>query len=164
MPVCLASIPARMGGIGEILGVAPVLPPCGLLLVNPGVAVSTPAVFRARDAGFTAPATLPPRWADAAAMAADLARLSNDLEAPAMALAPEIAGALAWLRARPGCLLARMSGSGATCFGLFATAARRDRLEPRPAAGLVDPWRRAALALAAAAALLDRNGWGVAKR
>jgi 4-diphosphocytidyl-2-C-methyl-D-erythritol kinase len=56
-------------------------------------------------------------------MAADLRRLGNDLEAPATALCPAIADALAWLRSRPGCLLAQMSGSGATCFGLFTDAA-----------------------------------------
>jgi len=58
---------------------------------------------------------------DAAAMAADLAALGNDLEAPAIALCPAIAGALATIARLPGVLLARMSGSGATCFGLFAS-------------------------------------------
>lgn len=123
VPVCLAGRPARMEGIGEQLGPAPGLPPFGLLLVNPGAAVSTQAVFRARAGDFSERATLPPGWAGAEAMAADLAPLGNDLEAPAIALCPAIADALAWLRARPGCLLARMSGSGATCFGLFADGA-----------------------------------------
>ncbi len=127
VPVCLGQRPARMGGIGEVLGPAPALPAYGMALLNPGVAVSTPAVFRARDPGFSPPAILPPAWPDAAAMAHDLARLSNDLEAAALALAPPIATALAWLRARPGCLLARMSGSGATCFGLFADAPAAQR-------------------------------------
>ena len=123
VPVCLAAQPARMEGIGERLGPAPKLPPFGLLLVNPGVAVSTPAVFRARDGAVSRPAALPEAWPSAGAMAADLRRLGNDLEAPATALCPAIADALAWLRSRPGCLLAQMSGSGATCFGLFADAA-----------------------------------------
>ena len=123
VPVCLAARPARMGGIGERLGPAPKLPPFGLLLVNPGAAVSTPAVFRARDDAFSGPAVLPEAWPSAEAMAADLRRLGNDLETPAMALCPAISDALAWLRSRPGCLLAQMSGSGATCFGLFAAAA-----------------------------------------
>jgi 4-diphosphocytidyl-2-C-methyl-D-erythritol kinase len=56
-------------------------------------------------------------------MAADLARLSNDLEAPAISLCPQIAEVLAAISAKPGCLLARMSGSGATCFGIFQSAA-----------------------------------------
>ena len=120
VPVCLRSVPSRMGGIGGELGPAPALPPFGMVLVNPGAAVSTPAVFRARSAPFSPPAQLPRGWADAAAMAAGLAVLRNDLEAPALGLCPAIAAVLDWLRAQPGCLLARMSGSGATCFGLFA--------------------------------------------
>ena len=121
IPVCVASRPARMQGIGEVISAAPGLPECGLLLVNPRVPVATPAVFRARQGGFSAPAALPAAWPDAGAMAADLASLTNDLEAPALSLCPVIADVLAALRAAPGCLLARMSGSGATCFGLFAT-------------------------------------------
>lgn len=123
IPVCIASRPALMQGIGEVIRPAPQLPECGLLLVNPGVPVATPAVFRARQGEFTPPATLPESWPDAAAMAADLRRLTNDLESAALSLCPAIAEVLAALRAQPGCLLARMSGSGATCFGLFATPA-----------------------------------------
>jgi 4-diphosphocytidyl-2-C-methyl-D-erythritol kinase len=116
-----------MGGVGERLDPAPSLPPCGLVLVNPGVAVSTASVFRARHAPFSAPAELPAGWPDAAAMAAGLSTLSNDLEAPAVALCPIIAGTLNALRAHPTCLLARMSGSGATCFGLFPDPATAER-------------------------------------
>ncbi|WP_235907703.1 4-(cytidine 5'-diphospho)-2-C-methyl-D-erythritol kinase [Siccirubricoccus phaeus] len=127
VPVCLAARPARMQGVGEVLRPAPSLPEYGLLLANPGVALATPAVFRARQGGFTPPAALPEAWPDAAAMARDLAALRNDLEPPAIALCPAIAEVLAAIRALPGCLLARMSGSGATCFGLFpdSAAARR---------------------------------------
>jgi 4-diphosphocytidyl-2-C-methyl-D-erythritol kinase len=123
VPVCLAGRPARMGGIGEVLSPAPGLPAFGLVLVNPGVAVSTPAVFRARVGRLSAPAVLPSAWPDAVAMARDLAALGNDLEPPAVALCPVIGEVLAALRTRPGCLLTRMSGSGATCFGLFTDAA-----------------------------------------
>ncbi len=124
VPVCVASRPARMQGVGEALLPAPALPECGLLLANPGAALPTPDVFRARaGAPFSPPAELPEAWPDAAAMARDLARLANDLEAPAIALRPVIADVLAALRGTPGCLLARMSGSGATCFGLYATPA-----------------------------------------
>ena len=123
VPVCLASVPARMGGIGEVLGVAPLLPAYGMVLVNPGVEVSTPAVFRARHGGFGETAVLPARWADAREMSTWLGGVGNDLEEPALRLCPEIGAVLAWLRGREGCLLARMSGSGATCFGLFANAA-----------------------------------------
>jgi 4-diphosphocytidyl-2-C-methyl-D-erythritol kinase len=122
VPVCLASQAARMEGIGDILRAAPALPPCGVLLVNPGVAVPTPAVFKSRQGAFSPPATLPAGWPTAAAMAADLRALNNDLQAPAIALQPVIGEVLATLTALPGALLARMSGSGATCFALFATA------------------------------------------
>ncbi|MDE2515674.1 MAG: 4-(cytidine 5'-diphospho)-2-C-methyl-D-erythritol kinase [Rhodospirillales bacterium] len=138
VPVCLDCRPTRMGGVGEVLTPAPRLPAgLGMVLVNPGLALATAAVFRAREAAFSPPAKLADAWADAGAMAADLARLSNDLEAPAMALCPPIAVVLAALRAMPGALLARMSGSGATCFALFgsvaaarAAAAALGRAEP----------------------------------
>jgi 4-diphosphocytidyl-2-C-methyl-D-erythritol kinase len=145
VPVCLgAPAPARMGGIGEVLSPAPALPDFALVLANPRLPVPTPAVFRARaasgGAGFTPRAALPARWPDAAAMARDLAALRNDLEAPAIGLCPAVAEVLAALRAQPGCLLARMSGSGATCFGIFARAAEADRAAAALPAGW---WREA---------------------
>jgi 4-diphosphocytidyl-2-C-methyl-D-erythritol kinase len=136
-PVCLRSRPARMGGVGEALSPAPRLPEFGLALVNPGVPVSTPDIFRARTGPFSEPAQLPSGWPDAGAMAASLAALRNDLQPPATALCPAIAGVLATLEAQSGCLLARLSGSGATCFAIFADA---------------EPARRAAQAAA-------RPGW-----
>jgi len=144
IPVCIAARPARMQGVGEILLAAPRLPPCGLLLVNPGAALATPAVFKARAGGFTPPAVLPAAWADAAAMATDLRGLRNDLDPPAIALCPVIAEVLAAIAAQPHCLLARMSGSGATCFGLFPDAAAAEAA----AAALPGAWWRAAGGLA----------------
>lgn len=126
VPVCVHGQPARMGGIGERIVAAPTLPRFGLLLANPGLALATAAVFAARRGGFDAPATLPASWPDAAAMARDLAGCRNALEPAAIALCPPIASVLAALRALPGAHLARLSGSGATCFALFdddATAA-----------------------------------------
>lgn len=122
VPVCLAGCAARMGGIGERIEPAPRLPPFGLLLVNPGRAVATADVFRARRAPFSAPAVLPQAWPSAECMAAEIAGLRNDLDQPAIALCPIIAEVLAAIAGLPGCLLARMSGSGSTCFGLFRTA------------------------------------------
>lgn len=121
VPVCLRCLPTRMQGIGEILAPSPRLPNFGMVLVNPGVAVPTPAVFKARQGGFTPPPRLPALWADSASMAADLARCTNDLQAASIALQPVIGEVLAMLAALPGALLARMSGSGATCFALFPT-------------------------------------------
>ncbi len=144
VPVCVAGSPARMQGVGEILAPAPPLPRFALLLANPRLALPTPAVFRARaaaGAGFSAPTALPAGgWPDAAALAADLRGLGNDLEAAAIGLCPPIAGVLAALAAQPGCLVARMSGSGATCFGLFATAVEADAAAAALPAGW---WRHA---------------------
>jgi 4-diphosphocytidyl-2-C-methyl-D-erythritol kinase len=123
VPVCVGCRPARMEGVGEVLGAAPSLPRFGLLLANPRAALATPAVFRARQGGFSPRACLPQAWGSVSAMVADLARLQNDLEAPAISLCPAIADVLAAISASPGCLLARMSGSGATCFGVFPNAA-----------------------------------------
>lgn len=122
VPVCLDGHARRMLGVGEILSPAPALPPFGLLLVNPGVPLSTPAVFRARVAchAYSDQAVLPATWDTAAAMAAELSALRNDLQPAAIELVPRIADVLATIGAAYGCLLARMSGSGATCFGIFA--------------------------------------------
>ncbi len=122
VPVCLAAQASRMGGVGEQLTAAPEFPDCGIVLVNPGVHVATPEVFRARQGMFSAQAELPATWRDAAAMAADLVKTRNDLQPPAIGLQPVIGEVLAALATTPGCLLARMSGSGATCFGLYADA------------------------------------------
>ncbi len=127
VPVCLESRPRRMQGVGDILLDAPLLPACGIALINPGVALATAAVFRARAQGVSAEAALPGAWEDAKAMASDLRRLANDLEAPARALCPPVGDALAALAGSGSCLLARMSGSGATCFGLFETASAAAR-------------------------------------
>lgn len=124
VPVCVASRPARMMGVGEILSAAPELPSCGLLLANPRIALPTPQVFRARRGDFSPPAEMPERLADAAALADWLRPLGNDLQDAALSLCAAIAEVLSAIAAQPGCLLARMSGSGATCFGLFATPAQ----------------------------------------
>lgn len=112
VPVCVAGVPAWMSGIGEIVEPAGTLPGWGVVLVNPGVALATPAVFKARSGAFSAGGKFVPSL-DAIAAA------GNDLEAPAIALVPAIADVLAALRGLPGIRVARMSGSGATCFGLF---------------------------------------------
>lgn len=124
VPVCLAARPARMQGIGEAITLLPALPRFWLVLVNPRLALSTPDVFRAlaQRANPPMPARLPD-WPDAGALFDWLAQCRNDLQAPARALAPVIGDVLDALAAAPGCALARMSGSGATCFGLFAQEA-----------------------------------------
>ena len=116
VPVCLAGRPARMQGIGERLEPWP-LPTLDLVLINPRRPLATAAVFRALDLARCGPRALEP-------VAADAWRHSrNDLEPAARLLLPAIDAALAALAAVPGCQLARMSGSGPTCFGLFADRA-----------------------------------------
>ncbi|MGG5821222.1 4-(cytidine 5'-diphospho)-2-C-methyl-D-erythritol kinase [Falsiroseomonas sp. HW251] len=138
VPVCVESRAVRMQGIGEILSDPPPLPPFGLLLANPRIALPTPSVFRARRGDFSAPLEMPARIADAAALADWLRPLGNDLQDAAISLCPTIAEVLAAIAAQPGCLLARISGSGATCFGIFATPEEA----ARAAAALHEGWWR----------------------
>jgi 4-diphosphocytidyl-2-C-methyl-D-erythritol kinase len=119
VPVCLAGRPSRMGGVGEQLRPAPLMPACGMALINPGVPVATVDVFRAWRGAWSSPADLPFSWPDLGTMVGDLERLRNDLEPTARALEPTIGQVLWALANEPGCRLARMSGAGATCFGLF---------------------------------------------
>lgn len=129
VPVCLASRAAIMRGIGDRLApVALRAIPC--VLVNPGVSVMTRDVFAAlglgvgkqRPAEAHALGALAMRASDMplADLIALLAHYTNDLEAPAIRVAPAIGHVLKVLEHARGCGLARMSGSGATCFGLFA--------------------------------------------
>lgn len=123
VPVCLAGVPARMRGVGEQVDPVRGLPAAWLVLVNPGVSLSTPAVFRAlaRRDNPGLPDALP-NWSTAQDLAVFLRQQRNDLEPAALTLAPQVGQVTAALGAQAGCLLARMSGSGATCFGLFSGA------------------------------------------
>jgi 4-diphosphocytidyl-2-C-methyl-D-erythritol kinase len=140
VPVCLMARAARMRGIGADVVAVDGLPELHGVLVNPGVAVSTALIFRslARKDNPAMPEVLP-RWRDAADLAGWLAGQRNDMQGAAMAAAPVVGEVIAAVAATPGCLLARMSGSGATCFGLYANAGAAD----------------------AAAADLARPGWWV---
>lgn len=124
VPVCLAGHPARMQGIGDRVTPVQGVPRVHIVLVNPGIEVPTGAVFNALSSKHNPP--MPdqlPAWRDGASLAHWLATQRNDLEAPARAVAPVIDAVLAAVSAQRGALIARMSGSGATCFGLFQTAA-----------------------------------------
>ncbi|MFO1102129.1 MAG: 4-(cytidine 5'-diphospho)-2-C-methyl-D-erythritol kinase [Methylocystis sp.] len=129
VPVCLEPRARMMRGAGESLGAPLNLPSLPAVLINPGVPVATAPVFAAlglqpgasRGDGAHIEIAAQP---NAAQLLAALAKCRNDLEDAACLQAPVIVGALAILRAARGCRLARMSGSGATCFALFAT--RRD--------------------------------------
>lgn len=120
VPVCVRSQPAFMEGRGEILTPVTTLPRLPLLLVNPGVAVSTKDIFAALEQRSGVTMKLPSGGlTDLADLLRFLETSSNDLEAPAMAHAPVIGEVLDALRRMPGALFTRMSGSGATCFALM---------------------------------------------
>jgi len=132
VPVCLDPTPRLMRGVGDVLSAPLDLPRLFAVLVNPGVAVSTRDVFAALNlaspaasGGVSSPTPLVSEgWGgEPTTFVAALAKDRNDLEAPAIELEPAIANVLAVLQALPDCRLARMSGSGATCFGLFPTNA-----------------------------------------
>lgn len=127
-PVCMnAPAPQRMQGIGEKLTPWGPLPSCALILVNPRIEVATRDVFAAMTSRNNSPMEEPPATRDFDSFTAWLSRQRNDMEPAARSLAPEIDKALTRLSAAQGVQLARMSGSGATCFGLcrdFATARR----------------------------------------
>lgn len=119
VPVCLQGTPTIMRGIGEELQPIPKFPACHVVLINPGQGLSTADVFRARAGLYSAPVNVGDGWDDALHLTQFLQTTRNDLMAPALKIMPEIDTVLSALTATNGCLLARMSGSGATCFGLF---------------------------------------------
>ena len=123
VPVCLEPSARFMRGVGEQVGPGLGLPHLFCVLANPGVAVPTPAVFRqlGRAAGEVGLSDHPivEEGCSALDLMEAIAAGRNDLEPPAIALAPVIGTALDLLRSSAGCRLARMSGSGATVFGLF---------------------------------------------
>jgi 4-diphosphocytidyl-2-C-methyl-D-erythritol kinase len=121
VPVCLKTVPQRMRGIGDVLEPLTPLPPLEIVLVNPGVSVPTGPVFAALGSkrNPSMAATLP-AFRDAVEFCDWLGQQRNDLEASARAIAPQIDAVLLALE---DAVLARMSGSGATCFGLYSGGA-----------------------------------------
>ncbi len=133
VPVCTAAMPAVMSGIGEALAPVAHFPAIGVLMVNPGIALSTGAVFKQLAAGDfdgAAAADFCARQADRGAqgfhsldeVVAYMQAAPNDLTDAAVALSPDTGSVLTQLARLPGCHIARLSGSGSTCFGLFETA------------------------------------------
>ncbi|EBA10324.1 4-(cytidine 5'-diphospho)-2-C-methyl-D-erythritol kinase [Sagittula stellata] len=137
VPVCMVGHAARMSGIGD--HVLPLfMAPLHAVLVNPGVEVSTPSVFKALSCKENAPMSEMPEGGGPAAALVWLSAQRNDLQAPAIALQPVIGDVLTALGGQTGARLARMSGSGATCFALFddlktAKAAATDLQKAHPA-------------------------------
>ena len=121
IPACLLSMPCFMEGRGEVLRPAQSMPRVPMLLVNPGVAVPTKDVFAGLQSRSGVEMALPRgRFHDTADLLRFLETTRNDLEEPARRLQPVIGEVLAAIAALPGALMVRMSGSGATCFGIFA--------------------------------------------
>jgi len=120
VPACVLSRPCWMEGRGEqVSGTLP-LPPFELILVNPGVLLPTESVFATLNARTGTSAMQPPRNIETVwDLVAYLEDSGNDLEAPATLLQPVIDEVLEALHHEPACVFAQMSGSGATCFGLF---------------------------------------------
>ncbi|MEE2997440.1 MAG: 4-(cytidine 5'-diphospho)-2-C-methyl-D-erythritol kinase [Pseudomonadota bacterium] len=119
IPVCIAGVTCHMSGMGETVLPADPLPTCGIVIVNGAEAVSTPAVF----AGRKGPYTTCMAWEapiNFDEFVSQLQLLANDLMDSARTVSPLIADVLGELKKAEGCALARMSGSGGTCFGLFA--------------------------------------------
>jgi len=132
VPACLRSKALRMAGIGEEISIIEHFPALPAVLINPGVAVPTGPIFKALN--LAQPSTggeglthLPENgFRSGEDVVGWLQHQRNDLQAPAIAIAPEVGDVLQALKASETCRLARMSGSGATCFGLFDTTAEAD--------------------------------------
>lgn len=122
MPMCLATETLRAQGVGEQLTPVADFPPLAMVLANPGVAVATHAIFRALAERSNPPLQMLPVASDFSALLGWLEATRNDLERAAQTIAPQIGDTLGALRAS-GAAFSRMSGSGATCFGLFASQA-----------------------------------------
>ncbi len=147
-PACLVARPVIGAGRGDRLSPAPAMPPLPTVLVNPRRPCSTGQVYRAFDA-LAAPESgsdmprLAERYDSVAAVVALLSACRNDLEPPALGVCPEIAEVLSTLRAAPQTRLARLSGSGATCFALCETSNEAETLATALSAQRPDWWVRA---------------------
>jgi len=124
VPMCLAGRTAVASGIGDRLAPAPTLPSCGLLLVNPGVALATKDVFARRQASFSRSLPVEQAWSSLGDFAAALGARGNDLTEAAVSLQPIVGEVLAILGRAPAVRYCAMSGSGATCFALFDDVAQ----------------------------------------
>ncbi len=143
---CFRGRPVLAEGRGERLTPSPELPAIEAVLVNPGVGVSTPAVYRALDAGGAfgdvEPPPMPQAFESVEELAGWLGLMRNDLQAPAIGLAPQIGDVIETLAGEPETLIARMSGSGATCFAICASDIEANALADRVAGMRPDWWVR----------------------
>jgi 4-diphosphocytidyl-2-C-methyl-D-erythritol kinase len=161
VPACLDGRPVWVGGIGERLDPLSGLPPLGIVLANPRRELPTAAVFRARQGDFTTSSQ--PRIAprSAVGLVGMLRPCRNDLTDAALSLMPEIATVLDRLAELPGAYLSRMSGSGATCFALFADRTAAEAAASSLTRAAPEWWVRAGTLLAAPPEIrqADRSCW-----
>ncbi len=120
VPVCLRASPTLVGGIGEVL-VPCRVPPLWLVLAFTGTEMPTAPVFKDLKPEEWSVQSVELPLASADALALGLRETRNDLEAPALRLQPRIGDLITEIKHQPGCMLARMSGSGSACFGIFAS-------------------------------------------
>lgn len=141
VPVCLRRAATRMRGIGDHLEVADGVPQCWAVLIWPGVGVATPHIFKhlEKKDNLAMPEGLP-KFQSHTQMITWLRGMRNDLQATCAALVPEVSEALTALAACDGLGLARMSGSGSTCFGLFETQGQADAAARKIAASHPEWW------------------------
>jgi 4-diphosphocytidyl-2-C-methyl-D-erythritol kinase len=142
VPACVMGVPSHMTGTGETLAPLDTLAPCGIVLVNPGIACPTGPVYRHYDTLGAGPELKPssvPNLAKLDALLGFLEANPNDLEVAAQALVPEIGGSLKLLAQSPGVRLVRMSGSGATCFGLYDSSEAAQAAYDFMVRGLANP-------------------------
>jgi len=120
VPACLHAKPLYMSGIGEKIQECEIEEDLYILLANPGKSLATAEVFSARLGDFSTPPTRHKNFTSTTQLLELLKQTSNDLQQAAISIIPEIAHLISSLEKQQGCLLARMSGSGATCFAIFS--------------------------------------------
>ncbi|MDX5594642.1 4-(cytidine 5'-diphospho)-2-C-methyl-D-erythritol kinase [Pseudovibrio sp. SPO723] len=145
VPMCFGENPSRVRGIGEQIEKLSAVPKGALVLVNPGIELSTPSVFQALENKQNSPLpTLPDKWSGPQEFASWLRACRNDLQAPATSLVPQIGDVLSLLDAQTETLLSRMSGSGPTCFALCATLGEAQAVAKRIKENRPDWWVQSA--------------------
>lgn len=144
VPACLVAQPVIVGGTGSYVIARPALPVLSLVMINPGVAVATAEVYnRSGIVGQNAPLSMEPP-VELPTLVPWLAARSNHLTEAARAIVPEIDEVLTFLELQSGCLLARLSGSGATCFGVFGDLAAASAAASESTYEHPEWWARAA--------------------
>ena len=145
VPACLVSTPLVARGVGEVLSPLPQFPACHLVLVNPMLPLATADVFRRLRTHDNYPLPeLPTPLTRPAQLGIWLAETRNDLQPPAIKLVPVIGDIIEQLAETQGCILARMSGSGATVFGLFGSSGQAHQAAQVMRAASPDHWVAAA--------------------